>query len=112
MTDTVFSGWHAHVYYSPEEHARAKALCDAAVARFGVSMGRMHDAPIGPHPRGSCQIEVPPAQFAEVMPWLVANRDGLTVFVHGESGDAVADHTKHVVWLGPSEPLNLAIFGL
>ncbi len=110
MAETVFTGWHAHIYYDPKEHAQAKALCEAAAARFGIKMGRMHDAPIGPHPRGSCQLSVPSALFADVMPWLVANRGGLTVFAHGESGDEVADHTRHVVWLGPSESLDMTIF--
>jgi len=32
----------------------------------------------------------------------------LTVFAHAETGDAMKDHTEHVVWLGPSEMLNLA----
>lgn len=112
MIETAFTSWHAHVYFNPDEHERAKKLCEAAASRFGIAMGRMHDAPVGPHPRGSCQLSVPAAHFADVIPWLVANRDGLTVFAHGESGDEVADHTKHVVWLGPSEDLNLAIFGL
>jgi DOPA 4,5-dioxygenase len=48
--------------------------------------------------------------FAEVMPWLMVNRSGLTVFVHANTGDNLKDHTEHVIWLGPSEPLNLAAF--
>jgi DOPA 4,5-dioxygenase len=39
---------------------------------------------------------------------LVEHRGGLTVFAHAESGDAKKDHIEHVLWLGPSEPLNLA----
>jgi DOPA 4,5-dioxygenase len=43
-----------------------------------------------------------------VIPWLIENRAGLTVFAHAETGDALKDHTEHVVWLGPSETLDLA----
>jgi aromatic ring-cleaving dioxygenase len=39
------------------------------------------------------------------------NREGLTIFAHAETDDDLADHTKHVIWFGPSEPLDLSIFG-
>jgi aromatic ring-cleaving dioxygenase len=68
----------------------------------------MHDKPVGPHPRGSCQLAFGTDAFGKVMPWLIANRKGLTVFAHAETGDALADHTEHVIWLGPSETLDLA----
>ena len=42
------------------------------------------------------------------MPWLVEHRNGLTVFAHANTGGALKDHTEHVIWLGPSEKLNLA----
>jgi DOPA 4,5-dioxygenase len=108
-TDSI-TGWHAHVYFDAGSKAAARALCEAAVARFGVTMGRMHDAPVGPHPMGSCQLTVPPGAFAAVIPWLALNRGGLTVFAHAETGDALADHTRHVLWLGESRPLDLSIF--
>ncbi|MEC8282286.1 MAG: DOPA 4,5-dioxygenase family protein [Pseudomonadota bacterium] len=34
----------------------------------------------------------------------------MTVFVHGLSGEDWRDHTDLVIWLGPSVPLNLAMF--
>jgi aromatic ring-cleaving dioxygenase len=52
--------FHAHVYYDPAEHALADKLCAAAGERFGIKVGRMHDNPVGPHPRGSCQLTIPP----------------------------------------------------
>jgi DOPA 4,5-dioxygenase len=108
-TDSI-TGWHAHIYFDPETRARAQALCEAAAARFGVAMGRMHDKPVGPHPTGSCQLSVPPAAFTGLIPWLALNRDGLTVFAHAVTGDHLADHTRHVLWLGESRPLDLSIF--
>lgn len=108
MTDIQsITGWHAHVYFDEAELDRARAVCEGARDRFGVEMGRMHVRPVGPHPRGSCQLTVPPARFAEVTAWLALNRDGLTVFGHAETGDVMADHTEHVFWLGESEGLNL-----
>ena len=37
-----------------------KALGAAAQQRFGVPVGHYHTRPVGPHPRGSCQLTVPP----------------------------------------------------
>ena len=102
------TGYHAHVYFDVVEREKAHALCTEAGKAFAVTVGRMHDKPVGPHPRGSCQLAFGPDKLAAVIPWLVLNRNGLTVFAHAETGDALEDHTKHVLWLGPSETLNLA----
>jgi aromatic ring-cleaving dioxygenase len=102
--------YHAHVYYDAKTRAAAEKLCAAAGRKFGVRIGRMHDGPVGPHPRGSCQITIAPELFATVVPWLVQNRGKLTVFTHAQTGDALKDHTDHVIWLGPSETLELSQF--
>jgi DOPA 4,5-dioxygenase len=100
--------YHAHVYYDAGTRADAVRLCEAAAKGFGIKVGRMHDKPVGPHPRGSCQLTIEPEQFDRVVPWLILNRGGLTVFAHAQTGDALKDHTDHVIWLGPSEQLNLS----
>jgi DOPA 4,5-dioxygenase len=105
---TAISGYHAHVYFDAATRERAEHLCEAAGREFSLTVGRMHDKPVGPHPRGSCQLAFDKDEFAKVMPWLIENRRGLTVFAHALTGDALKDHTDHVLWLGPSEPLNLA----
>ena len=100
--------YHAHVYYDAATRERALALCQTAGSTFTLKVGRMHDNPVGPHPRGSCQLTVKPEQFADVIPWLILNRKGLTVFAHPQTGNARKDHTEHVLWLGPSETLKLS----
>lgn len=105
---SAITGYHAHVYFDAADREQARALCEAAGRAFGVTVGRMHDKPVGPHPRGSCQLAFGPEKLAAVIPWLMTNRNGLTVFAHAETGDAIRDHTEHVLWLGPSETLNLA----
>jgi DOPA 4,5-dioxygenase len=102
------TAYHAHVYFDAADREQAHLLCEAAGRAFGVTVGRMHDKPVGPHPRGSCQLAFGADKFAAVIPWLIVNRNGLTVFAHAETGDTLKDHTEHVLWLGPSEPLNLA----
>ncbi len=104
------SGFHAHVYFDEATVEQARALCEEAAQRFGVTMGRMHERPVGPHPRWSCQLAFPPALFGEVVPWLALERNGLTVFIHPETGDDLGDHRDRAIWMGEMVPLNLKMF--
>ena len=74
-------------------------------------MGRVHQRNVGPHPMWSCQLGCSPDQFANVLPWLALNRDELIVFAHPETGDHLADHRDHGIWLGTGLDLDLSIFG-
>ncbi len=108
---TEIEGYHAHVYYDADTKEAARVLCEATRDRFGCNMGRMHERPVGPHPMWSCQLAFPAEQFAEIIPWLTLNRGGLTIFIHAETDDVLADHTHHTIWMGTMEPLNLDFFG-
>lgn len=110
MAEPVILNFHAHIYYDAQEVEQARKLAAAAQERFGVPVGHFHLRPVGPHPRGSCQLTVPTGLFGEVAQWLALNRGPLTIFAHANTGDDLADHTQHVVWFGPSEPLDLSIF--
>jgi DOPA 4,5-dioxygenase len=102
--------FHAHLYYDPGEVDQARTLAREAQRLFGVAVGHFHLGPVGPHPRGSCQLTVPTERFGDFAQWAVLNRKGLTIFAHAETGEDLADHTEHVIWFGPSEPLDLSIF--
>jgi len=102
-------GWHAHIYYEQATKAQATALRERLGALFPITLGRMHDAPIGPHPQAMFQIAFAPDALPAVLPWLALNRAGLTVLVHPETTDAVADHRDHAVWMGAVLPLNLSV---
>ncbi|WJY18045.1 DOPA 4,5-dioxygenase family protein [Alteriqipengyuania flavescens] len=103
-------GFHAHIYFDATEVDAARAFAARAQERFGMPVGHFHLVPIGPHPRGSCQLSLRPAQFGEFATWAAEERGDLTIFAHGLSGDDKADHTHHVVWFGPSEELDLSLF--
>lgn len=103
--------FHAHIYFDEAELERARALAQAAQERFDVAVGRFHAGPVGPHPRGSCQLTVPAEQFGDFAGWMALNRDDLTIFAHATTEDELADHTAHVIWFGPSERLDLSFFG-
>lgn len=105
--DIVISGYHAHVYFDATSRDRAWALREAIAQRFPMEVGRFHEKPVGPHPRWSYQVAFTPAQFGEFVPWLMLNREGLTVFIHPETGDQLSDHAQRALWLGEMLDLNL-----
>lgn len=102
-------GWHAHVYFDANTLAQARALCEAAAARFPLKMGRVHERPVGPHPDWSCQLAFRAERFAEVIPWLALHRGGLTVFIHPITGQDLRDHRDRAIWMGAVRPLDLSV---
>ena len=110
MAEAAIRDFHAHIYYDPDEVERAKELARQVQARFPIAVGHFHLRPVGPHPRGSVQLTVPRDAFGDVAQFLALNRGDLTIFAHAETGEDLADHMRHVIWIGPSEPLDLTIF--
>lgn len=106
----VIESWHAHVYFDAGHRDAAWALRERILAALAgrLEMGRFHERPVGPHPMWSYQLAFAPAQFTPVMEWLTLNRSGLDVFVHPNTGDALADHRDRALWLGRTHVLNLA----
>ena len=103
--------YHAHIYYDPATRERAQRLRAQAAELFPDALiGRWHDAPVGPHPQSMYQIAFPRELITEFLPWLMLNRDGLTVLLHPETGDDLSDHTGHAAWLGAMLPLRLEVF--
>jgi aromatic ring-cleaving dioxygenase len=101
------SGYHAHIYTPPEARELAARLREEIPKRFTVQLGRWHEQPIGPHPMSMFQVAFAPDELPKILPWLMLNRGGLRVLVHPETGDDVADHTAHPLWLGEPLPLDI-----
>ena len=101
--------YHVHIYFEPETRAIAEQVIDGARAAFPLAVGHMHDRPVGPHPTGSCQLTVMPEHFGDVIAWLMLNRQGLTIFTHADTGDVMADHTAHTMWMGSMPELDLDV---
>ncbi|GAA4024217.1 DOPA 4,5-dioxygenase family protein [Sphingomonas swuensis] len=102
--------FHVHLYFDEAEVDLARAVAAEVASCFGASVGHFHTRPVGPHPRGSVQLTVAPERFGAVACWLPLHRRGLTVFAHPSTGDDRSDHTSHVIWFGPSEPLKTQMF--
>jgi aromatic ring-cleaving dioxygenase len=69
-------------------------------AVYPVEMGQFSGERIGPHPVPQFQIIFTKAQFREVVPWMMVNREGLDILVHPLTDDMVDDHTVYALWLG------------
>jgi DOPA 4,5-dioxygenase len=105
----IIRNYHVHVYYDPAAtRATAERLRERVAAAFPQAvLGRWHDALVGPHTQSMFQIAFPRDLFAAFVPWLMLNRDGLTMLLHPDTGDALTDHTRHAAWFGAVLPLRL-----
>ena len=76
--------YHAHVYYDPaSSRGRAERLRERVGAEFPqTKLGRWHDELVGPHPQSMYQIAFASEMLEKFMPWLMLNRDGLTILLH------------------------------
>jgi aromatic ring-cleaving dioxygenase len=103
----IIRDYHAHVYYDPASTREAAArLRERVAAAFpAAQLGRWHDELVGPHLRSMYQIAFPRDLLSTFLPWLMLNRDGLTVLLHPETGADYVDHTAHAAWLGEVLPL-------
>ena len=106
----VHERYHAHVYFDAATAVHARTLHTAAAEDLNVKVGRFHEKHVGPHPCWSFQVAFEAEAFGTVIGWLDKRRKGLTIFVHGRTGDDYADHTDFAYWLGEPRGLNLALF--
>ena len=106
----IHKAYHAHIYFGPETVAQARTLAEEAGKLFKVQVGRVHEKEVGPHPQWSCQLAFSAEQFDQLVSWLDSHRGNLDVFVHGLTGDELADHTTYAYWLGNEWPLKLEMF--
>jgi DOPA 4,5-dioxygenase len=107
-TNEIAPSYHAHIYFDSESRDRAWALKERVGDTFPeAEVGRFHEKNVGPHLRWSCQVGFPLAMFAAIVSWLMLNRDGLTIFLHPEIGDTLAEHEQFPLWMGEILPLKL-----
>ena len=103
---TVY-GYHAHVYYDAVTKPVAECFHARLSAAHPVEMGQFSGERVGPHPVPQFQIIFTRKLFAEVVSWMMLNREGLDILVHPLTDDMVDDHTIYALWLG--EPVVLIL---
>ena len=106
MGERTITGYHAHIYYDPKRTRAAAEKVRAGLAQFNVQLGSWHDGPVGPHLDAMYQAMFSNDEFGRVVPWLMLNREGLSVLVHPSTGDGYGDHMERSLWLGERLKLN------
>ena len=97
----AIGSFHAHVYFEgAAQREIAMTLREQIGARFSVTLGRVHDRLVGPHARAMYQVAFDVPTFGNIVPWLMLNRQGLTVLVHPNTRDERRDHLVHALWMG------------
>jgi aromatic ring-cleaving dioxygenase len=91
---------------TPKERGAADRVRERLARRFIVELGRWHDRPVGPHPKPMYQVKFAPDQFGALVPWLMLNREGLSILVDPTTGDDVAAHDEWPLWLGEPLPID------
>jgi aromatic ring-cleaving dioxygenase len=102
-------GYHAHVYYDAATRPVAERLRDTIISKFVVEPGAFSDEPRGPHPISQFNVIFETAEFQNIVPWLMLNREGLNVLVHPLTESSYDDHSKNALWLGTPVPMKLDI---
>lgn len=103
----VHQAYHAHIYFDADTVGFVEQLTTDIARQFDLQVGRIHQKLVGPHTRWSVQILFSDKDFDRFVPWLDQQRKDLTVLVHGQTGDAIQDHTEFAYWLGDSVAIDL-----
>jgi DOPA 4,5-dioxygenase len=106
---TDITGFHAHVYFDEATRGAAERLREELAPRFALKLGRWHMQPVGPHAKPMYEVAFAGDQFAAVVPWLMLNRGGLSILVHPNTDDPVADHEVSPLWLGEAVAIDVEL---
>ena len=109
MSEQTIKGYHAHIYYDPKGTRAAAERVRAGLGAFNVQLGSWHDEAVGPHLDAMYQAVFAAEEFGKVVPWLMLNREGLSVLVHPSTGDGYGDHMIRSLWLGERLKLNESV---
>jgi aromatic ring-cleaving dioxygenase len=99
--------YHAHIFFDDGSRERAADLRAQVEAGFPVQVHPWREGPIGPHLFPQFQIVFDLGQFPTFVPFLMMNRQGLTVLVHPMTGRPLDDHTVNAMWMGEVLPVNV-----
>ncbi|MGJ4957010.1 DOPA 4,5-dioxygenase family protein [Bradyrhizobium sp. HKCCYLRH2015] len=97
---SAIASFHAHIYFDDATRTEAAQLRQWMADRFLVTLGRWHDALVGPHERPMYQVAFAVDVFPVLVSWLMLNHGRLSVLVHPNTTEPLADHTAHALWIG------------
>ena len=101
MSETVFSEFHIHFYFTPESRDSALQVRERMQTDdLPVLFGRIHDKLVGPHLQPMFSAVFKPGDLDSVLDWLLRHHRAHSVLIHPDSGYDVIDHSLHAIWLG------------
>ena len=106
---------HAHIYYSIDQRELAVRLREAVGSTFGnrvLKIPEPVDHAHGPHPVPTFEVHFDGKMRVEMRDFLEANRNGLSVLIHEDTGDDHRDHRENIEWLGEPVALDFGFFDL
>jgi DOPA 4,5-dioxygenase len=102
----MIPSYHAHIYYrNADERAKAETIRAQIDETFLVRLGRWRDEPVGPHAAPMFQVAFLASVFPTFIPWLMLNRQGLTILLHPNTGRPRDDHVINPFWFGEVLPI-------
>ncbi len=101
--------YHAHFYYEKESFMMAEKIYEKSSKLEEVFRGNFHKQKVGPHTLWSFQLGFTPTQLNKIIPWLILNRESLSVLIHPMTGNDLRDHTDYAMWLGEAVTLDLSV---
>jgi len=111
ISKSEIESYHAHVYFDTHDAVqmeKARRLHTWISERFLVQIGGLGTRPAGPHPLPMFEVAFDTVLFAELVPWLMMNHQGLSVLIHPNTDNMRDDHLVNPLWLGPP----LALLGI
>ncbi|GAA5903926.1 DOPA 4,5-dioxygenase family protein [Sporobolomyces salmoneus] len=101
--DSSNNAFDFHIYYSTlSQLAHARKLHQRIRYEFPeLRVYKFWEEPIGPHPSPMFEVNTfTPIQFGAFFGFLTAYRGDLSVLVHPNTDDELADHTTKATWMG------------
>ena len=105
-------GYHIHFYCDISQIPLCKEVREKLIKDVPeiAGAGPVRNVPVGPHPLPMFEAWFDHTHLDPIVRWAMKNRRGLSVMIHPLSGDDLADHRDHSLWLGNPLPLKLEIF--
>lgn len=104
--------FHAHIYFDSDQQPEIAKLQQLARLNTSFTLSKLHERPVGPHPKAMLELHFNDAGSESALAWLQANCLSFSVLIHQDTGDDLKDHTEGIRWLGETLPLDFSFFEL
>lgn len=104
--------FHAHIYFESDQQPEITKLRLLALSDTLFTLNKLHEKPVGPHPKAMLELHFTDVAYERAMAWLKANCFSFSVLIHQDTGDDFKDHTDDIHWLGEVLPINFSFFEL